>query len=142
MPKILCGSAAFLILGHASGAEFYVDVDARGGPPDDSGPGTLQRPWRTLGRMAAAQEPRPQPGDTVLVREGVYREQAGKVIMPGDEITVVNSRTRINALDRRAKTLTLDRPLRWQQGDFVSYAYAGKAPAVGAFESGLAGAAH
>ncbi len=75
LPMVLCSSLAFLILGHASGAGYWVDVDARGGPADDSGPGTRQRPWRTLSRIAAAQEPRLQPGDTVLVRGGVYREQ-------------------------------------------------------------------
>jgi parallel beta-helix repeat protein len=37
---------------------------------DDSGPGTAQRPFRTISRAAALA----QPGDTVLVHEGVYRE--------------------------------------------------------------------
>jgi len=66
------------------------------------------------------------------------KTRAGEVLMPGDEITIAGSRARITALDRRANTVTLDRPLRWQTGDPVSYAYTRKGPDVGAFESGFA----
>jgi hypothetical protein len=66
------------------------------------------------------------------------KTRAGKVLMEGDDIMVADTRARIIALDRNANTLTLDRPLRWQRGDSVSCAYAGSAPDVGAFESGLA----
>ena len=59
----------------ACGAVFYLDIDSRGGPCDDAGPGTLPRPWCTLGRIAAEQDPRPQAGDTIWVRGGVYKEQ-------------------------------------------------------------------
>jgi len=59
----------------ANAAEFYVDGDSRGGPGDDAGPGTLPRPWRSLSRIAANQEPRPRPGDIVWVRGGIYKEQ-------------------------------------------------------------------
>jgi len=59
----------------ACGADFYVDIDSRGGPCDDAGPGTLQRPWCTLSRIAAEQDPRPQSGDIIWVRGGVYKEQ-------------------------------------------------------------------
>ena len=65
-----------LLICGAYGADYYVDVDSRGGPCDDAGPGTVERPWRTL-----------------------------------------------------------DRPLQWQNGDSVSYAYDGTGPDAGAFES-------
>lgn len=53
----------------APGASTYV-VDGRRGR--DDGPGTAERPWRTIGRAAARGVLR--PGDAVVVREGVYRE--------------------------------------------------------------------
>ena len=37
----------------------------------DSGPGTPERPWKTLAKAAASV----QPGDLVLIRGGIYREQ-------------------------------------------------------------------
>ncbi len=37
----------------------------------DAGPGTAARPWKTIGRAAAALE----PGDTVLIAAGTYRER-------------------------------------------------------------------
>ncbi len=59
----------------AGATEYYVDVEARGGPADDEGPGTRERPWRTLGRATGATEPKPKAGDTIWVRGGVYKEQ-------------------------------------------------------------------
>ncbi len=38
---------------------------------DDTGPGTAERPWKSIGR--AAQEL--QPGDRVVIRDGIYRER-------------------------------------------------------------------
>lgn len=60
---------ALLALGSfpAFAAAVYA-VDPAG---SDSGPGTTARPWRTIGRAAAALE----PGDTVLVAAGTYRER-------------------------------------------------------------------
>jgi hypothetical protein len=63
---------------------------------DDTGPGTLALPWRTLSRANAAV----QPGDTVYVRAGTYGEQlmparegvAGRPIvysaMPGENVVI------------------------------------------------------
>ena len=78
------------------------------------------------------------PVEDVSCFSAGLKTRAGKVLMEGDDIMVADSRVRIIALDRNANTLTLDRPLRWQRGDSVGYAYAGSAPDVGAFESGLA----
>jgi hypothetical protein len=50
----------------AGGAEYYVDA-ASG---SDGNPGTPQQPWQTIGKGLASV----QPGDTVLVRGGLYRE--------------------------------------------------------------------
>ncbi len=60
---------AFLALGSppASAATVYA-VDPAG---SDAGPGTAERPWRTIGRATASLE----PGDTVLIAEGSYHER-------------------------------------------------------------------
>src|SRR5271157_4906473 len=47
---------------------YYVDGQARNA--DDSGPGTQERPFRTIGRAAQVL----QPGERVVIAEGVYRE--------------------------------------------------------------------
>jgi len=58
------------------GADYYVDVDSRGGRANDENPGTLNRPWKTIARaFDTARTPRPGPGDTLWVRGGRYREQ-------------------------------------------------------------------
>jgi hypothetical protein len=67
-----------------------------------------------------------------------FQTREGKVLVPGDEIRIAGSPARIVALDRSASLLTLDRPLRWQQGDPVSYVFQGAGPDVGAFETGAA----
>jgi len=51
----------------ALAAEYYVDVESRGGPASDVGSGSLEQPWRTLARAAVDLKPRPGPGDTVWV---------------------------------------------------------------------------
>jgi hypothetical protein len=78
------------------------------------------------------------PVEDVSCFSAGLKTRAGEVLMQGDEITIADSRARITALDRSANTLTLDRPLRWQKGDPVSYPFAGKGPDGGAFESGFA----
>ena len=47
---------------------YYVDNKAENA--DDDGPGTYERPFRTIGKAAAVL----QPGERVIIREGVYRE--------------------------------------------------------------------
>ena len=46
-------------------------VDGNGAAADDSGPGTSERPWKTIGRAARDA----LPGDVVFIRTGVYRER-------------------------------------------------------------------
>lgn len=55
----------------APGGTAYV-VDPSHPEASDDGPGTAERPWRTIAR--AARTGALQPGDAVLIREGVYRE--------------------------------------------------------------------
>jgi hypothetical protein len=47
---------------------YYVDGQSRNA--DDNGPGTQERPFRTIGRAAQVL----QPGERVVIAEGVYRE--------------------------------------------------------------------
>ena len=49
-------------------ATYYVDANSP--VADDGNPGTETQPWRTIGKAAS----RVQAGDTVLIKEGVYRE--------------------------------------------------------------------
>ncbi len=69
----------------ASAATYYVD----GQSPDasDGHPGTAEAPWKTISRAAAAEELR--PGDTVVIRAGVYREHVEVRVSgePGRPIT-------------------------------------------------------
>ncbi|HEV2279736.1 MAG TPA: right-handed parallel beta-helix repeat-containing protein [Acidobacteriaceae bacterium] len=46
-------------------------VDGRAQNADDSGPGTKERPFRTINRAAQVL----QPGERVVIAEGVYREE-------------------------------------------------------------------
>jgi len=54
----------------AAAGEYYVAPNG-----DDGGKGTKSAPWRTIGKAAATLK----PGDTVNIREGVYRER----VVPG-----------------------------------------------------------
>ena len=49
-------------------ATYYVDGGKRGA--SDNNPGTEARPWKTIGRGTQSL----QPGDTLLIRAGTYRE--------------------------------------------------------------------
>jgi len=51
-------------------ATYYVDGAAEAA--SDEGPGSEDAPWKTISRAAQAQEL--EPGDTVLIRAGIYRE--------------------------------------------------------------------
>ena len=66
-------------------ATYYVD-DASATASDEN-PGSEAKPWQTLSRAAGADELR--PGDTVLVKSGVYREEfiISKSGEPGRPIT-------------------------------------------------------
>jgi hypothetical protein len=71
MKRFACGLILWAILcsqAHvfADGARFYVSPSG-----NDANPGTLERPWRTIGKAAASLA----AGDTVLVRAGTYRER-------------------------------------------------------------------
>ena len=54
----------------APGATYY--VDGQSSEASDDQPGTAEAPWKTVSRAASAQEL--QPGDTVVIHSGVYRE--------------------------------------------------------------------
>jgi hypothetical protein len=47
---------------------YYVDVQAKNA--DDNGPGTKERPFKTINHAAQVL----QPGERVVIAEGVYRE--------------------------------------------------------------------
>ena len=47
---------------------YYVDVQAKNA--DDNGPGTKERPFKTINHAAQVL----QPGERVVIEEGVYRE--------------------------------------------------------------------
>ncbi|MBM3472353.1 MAG: hypothetical protein FJX75_03645 [Armatimonadetes bacterium] len=61
-------------------ATYY--VDGRAENASDDGPGTAAQPWKTIARAGSA--PELKPGDTVLIRTGVYREHA-KITVSGEE---------------------------------------------------------
>ncbi len=49
---------------------YYVDLNGIGGPSSDSNPGTIDKPWKTVLKGFTSAK----PGDTVLFREGIYRQ--------------------------------------------------------------------
>jgi hypothetical protein len=59
----------------------------------------------------------------------------------GDTIAVGSDRqiATVTAIDYEANTLTLDRPVRWSDGDPVGLPWAGAAPDIGAYEHGASG---
>jgi len=61
----------------APGKAFIVDADGIGGQPDDANAGTLDKPFRTLGR--ALREVK--PGVTILLRRGLY--PVGGLVLDG-----------------------------------------------------------
>ncbi len=80
---------------HRDSTEFHVAVNG-----DDSNPGTREAPLRTIQRAADLA----QPGDTITVREGVYRERvnpprggqsdAKRIVyraMPGERVVIKGS---------------------------------------------------
>jgi parallel beta-helix repeat protein len=87
-----------------SSARTYVVAQKRASA-DDRNPGTSRKPFKTIGRAAALA----QPGDTVLVQAGVYREwvaparggKEGRTITylaaPGEQVIVKGSEVYTNA---------------------------------------------
>jgi hypothetical protein len=68
-----------------AGRTFYVDGQATHAA--DANAGTAAKPWKTICRAGSAKELK--PGDTVLIREGVYREHVDITVAgePGRPIT-------------------------------------------------------
>lgn len=67
-------------------AATYV-VDGSAENASDENPGTAAEPWKTIARAGSA--PELKPGDTVLIKTGVYREHARITVSgaPGQPIT-------------------------------------------------------
>ena len=79
--KILTFALCLLTLGPSLfAATYYVDREAANA--SDENPGTEAQPWKTISRAGAAKELK--PGDTVLIRSGVYREHV-KIEVSGEE---------------------------------------------------------
>ncbi|MCE5187068.1 MAG: right-handed parallel beta-helix repeat-containing protein [Planctomycetaceae bacterium] len=62
---LFCAAVALSISLQSRGATYYVSTQG-----SDSGPGTQSQPWRNIDYAAG----RVQPGDTVIVRGGIYYE--------------------------------------------------------------------
>ncbi len=70
MTRLACSLAALLLATCTHAATYFVD-----GPNPtaaDANAGSEAAPWQTIGRAASA--PELKPGDTVLIKSGVYRE--------------------------------------------------------------------
>src|SRR6185369_2619568 len=65
-----CASMTFFFLFSACSAATY-EVAQRHPRADDSGPGSGEKPWKTLAKAATAAA----AGDWVVIRSGVYRER-------------------------------------------------------------------
>jgi parallel beta-helix repeat protein len=65
----------------AAAATYHVDGAAANAA--DANPGTEVAPWKTISRAAAAKEL--APGDTVLIRSGVYREHVAITVSGAPE---------------------------------------------------------
>jgi len=62
----ICLAAFVMVPAAAMAATFYVD----GSNGNDSNPGTASSPWKTIGKANTTL----QPGDTVLIKKGTYRQ--------------------------------------------------------------------
>jgi hypothetical protein len=66
------GCAAWLAVAASVSAQAATfEVAQRNPQASDDGDGTRERPWKTISRAAA----KVAPGDTVMIRDGTYREQ-------------------------------------------------------------------
>jgi hypothetical protein len=67
---LICGG--WLIFGASVPAHAAIyEVAQRNSQASDDGPGTMERPWKTVTRAAE----KVAPGDVVIIRDGVYRER-------------------------------------------------------------------
>jgi len=95
MKKILSGLVLLLLVStFVYATDYYLDINGLGGNCSDSNPGTLTEPWCTFYKANSML----QPGDTLYIRQGTYREQnpGSKIIapvnsgIPGNYITIIN----------------------------------------------------
>lgn len=66
LPRICLVAALLMATAASLATEYYVNPEG-----DDSATGTAENPWQTIGKAAATL----QPGDTVYLMNGVYRER-------------------------------------------------------------------
>jgi len=71
---------AFALATPAMGADYFVDQAAVNASDDN--PGTEAEPWQTISRASGAAEL--APGDSVIIKAGVYREDVG-ITVSGQE---------------------------------------------------------
>jgi hypothetical protein len=116
MPSFCCyhmlGLA--LALGSAAQAATY-EVAQRNPHASDEGPGTTQRPWKTIAKAAV----NAGQGDVVIIRDGVYRER----------VLVKNSGTKQSpirfeaAVGEHVVITGADRLTGWRKGDDAKPTY-------------------
>ena len=125
------------------GKTYYVSVDG-----DDANPGSLEKPWKTIGKANVTLK----PGDTVILRRGVYGGQIRPKVSgksedkrivyrahpgeQGDVIQIGVNVVRVLKVDAPSRKLRIDRKITWKAGDGVSLPWKGARPDIGAFELG------
>lgn len=78
-------------------------------------------------------------GTTIPVEDAGYFTD-GFAVTLGDQVRIDGQRpARVVKVDYSAQTITVDTPVRWSAGAAVTLDYRGKAPDIGAHESGLTG---
>lgn len=85
---------ALALVGPARAATYYVDRQAPNA--SDGNPGTEQSPWQTIGKAADSL----QPGDVLLVKPGVYREQVVVRVSGTEERPITFRALRVEPEDR------------------------------------------
>ncbi len=79
-------------------------------------------------------------GRTVAVADARYfYDGFGIPGEKGDRIQIGDAEARVVKSDAKTNLLTIDRDLKWAKDEAVNLPFAGKAPDLGAYESGLAG---
>ena len=81
----ICLLCLALTAGPALAKEYF--VDQKHPSASDNNAGTAAQPWKTIARAGKAKEL--QPGDTVLIKSGLYREAANITVSgePGKPVT-------------------------------------------------------